>query len=133
MTRRSETGKIGEDIACEYLLRNRYQVIERNYWKPWGEIDIIAQDPGGELVVIEVKTMNSRYGEEVRRSNPATNELSPEDQMTAAKLQKLRKVAGSFANERPELIKSEKGWRIDLVAVTLFGGDRPAIKHYKNI
>ncbi|MFH0987384.1 MAG: YraN family protein [Patescibacteria group bacterium] len=29
-------GKIGEDVATEYLKKKGYEIIERNYKKPWG-------------------------------------------------------------------------------------------------
>ena len=35
-------GDIAESKACQYLLQNGYQVIERNFYSRFGEIDIIA-------------------------------------------------------------------------------------------
>ena len=34
-------GALGENIACEYLGREKFTVIARNYRKKWGEIDVI--------------------------------------------------------------------------------------------
>jgi len=133
MTQRSETGKLGENLACEYLKGNNYAIITRNYWKPWGEIDIIARDIGGTLVFVEVKTTRSRHSKEVRENNSSIDELTPEDQMTSAKLKKLKKTAQIFSSRRHDLIKNNAGWQIDLVAVILHGGDKPELKHYKNI
>lgn len=56
-----ELGFLGEDIACQYLIENRYKIIERNYRKPWGEIDIIAKNPDKILIFVEVKTIR-QYG-----------------------------------------------------------------------
>ena len=57
-----EIGIIGENIATEFLLKKGFQIIERNFLKPFGEIDIIAKD-NNYLVFIEVKTRkNSNYG-----------------------------------------------------------------------
>jgi len=36
-------GELGEGVACEFLVRHGYSILERNYTKKWGEIDIIAQ------------------------------------------------------------------------------------------
>ena len=36
-------GKIGEDIAAKFLMKHGFSVLDRNYTKKWGEIDIIAQ------------------------------------------------------------------------------------------
>jgi hypothetical protein len=37
-----EIGAIGETVAAEFLRRKGFTILERNYLKPWGEIDIIA-------------------------------------------------------------------------------------------
>ena len=49
-----EKGTRYEDIACSYLESSGMTVIERNYRKKAGEIDIIAND-GKYLVFVEVK------------------------------------------------------------------------------
>ena len=61
---RQEIGRWGEKIACEYLEKNNYKIIEKNFSCKQGEVDIIAQDIGKkELVFIEVKTRsNFKYG-----------------------------------------------------------------------
>lgn len=58
------TGKFGEDLACEYLKKLNYIIIERNFSCYQGEIDIIAKDTSkNELVFVEVKTRTSfNYG-----------------------------------------------------------------------
>ena len=49
-------GNAGEDLACRYLERNGYKVLERNKSYPkLCEIDIIAKR-GEKLVFVEVKT-----------------------------------------------------------------------------
>lgn len=61
---RKKLGNLGEEIACKYLNKNNYLIIERNFTCKQGEIDIIAQDMDKkELVFIEVKTRsNFKYG-----------------------------------------------------------------------
>ena len=61
---RQVTGEFGEDLACEYLKKLNYIIIERNFSCYQGEIDIIAKDTSkNELVFIEVKTRTSfQYG-----------------------------------------------------------------------
>lgn len=50
-------GKFGEEKACNYLEKNNYKIIERNFRCKQGEIDIIAKDLAkNELVFVEVKT-----------------------------------------------------------------------------
>lgn len=56
---KQETGKTGEDIASEYLEKNKYSIIERNFRCNQGEIDIVAVDKN-EIVFIEVKTRSNK-------------------------------------------------------------------------
>jgi len=114
------TGKAGENLACLFLKENRYHIITRNYRKPWGEIDIITRDSQGTLVFVEVKTL--KYGnfgnlKEIESGNFAA--LKPEDNLTRAKLIKLKRTCQDFANRNQNLVESKLGWRIDLVAVYL--------------
>ena len=57
-----EIGKLGEDIAVNYLKQKGYKILDRNFECRQGELDIIAIDKN-EIVFIEVKTRTSnRYG-----------------------------------------------------------------------
>jgi len=64
MSKRHIIGKCGEELACKYLEKNNYNILERNFKCMQGEIDIIAFDNSNkELVFIEVKTRtNFNYG-----------------------------------------------------------------------
>ena len=53
-----ELGKIGEELATEYLIKKGYHILERNWRSGHKEIDIIALDDT-TLVVVEVKTRKS--------------------------------------------------------------------------
>lgn len=62
MYKRHEVGRAGEDYASNYLIKNGYKIIQRNFECRQGEIDIIAMDKE-EYVFIEVKTRQSfKYG-----------------------------------------------------------------------
>ena len=64
MNNSKEIGTIGEKMSIEYLIKNNYSIIEKNYNCNFGEIDIIAFDKNKkELCFIEVKTRtNKNYG-----------------------------------------------------------------------
>ncbi len=80
---RISTGKVGEDLAADYLIHHGCQIIARNYRKRLGEIDIIARD-GEYLVFVEVKTRRgARYG-------------SPFDAVNWRKQQQISKVALAY-------------------------------------
>lgn len=149
------TGRLGEDIACQYLVDKGYKIILRNYTKPWGEIDIIAKSPDKILVFVEVKTMRQLYQSTVDNpvNNLATNpasfndsdndsdnnndniaELMPEENLTVAKYRRLCRSAEAFSRRFRGLIDEEKGWRIDLITITLTNNqDSCVLKHYQNI
>lgn len=133
MTKKSELGQFGEDFAAEYLQKQGYKIIDRNFRQPWGEIDIIAKDPDNTLVFVEVKTLQ-QFGNPQNPLvvSPAETQLMPEDQLTSAKLQKLKKTASGYASANPKLIKENRGWRIDLVALALQNSSFET-RHYKNI
>lgn len=71
MNNKNMVGKFGEDKSAEYLENNDYEVINRNYYCKFGEIDIIAVDKKtSELVFIEVKTRtNLSYGMPIEAIN----------------------------------------------------------------
>ena len=48
-------GRAGEDLACEFLSAKDYSIVERNFRKSRGEVDIIAVD-GGTIAFCEVKS-----------------------------------------------------------------------------
>ncbi|UMB52872.1 YraN family protein [Lutibacter sp. A64] len=60
MATHNELGKKGEELAAEYLLKNGYQILEKNWFYKKAEVDIIALK-GETLAVIEVKTRSSDY------------------------------------------------------------------------
>lgn len=79
------SGKMGEDIVCEFLRRKGYDIIERNYHSRYGEIDILAKD-GDVWVFVEVKTRkSSAFG-------------TPAEYVTAAKMKKIIKTAFCYLN-----------------------------------
>ena len=122
MQKKSEIGRIGEDIAANALKARGFRIIERNYLKPWGELDIVAIAPDRTLVFVEVKTLTE------------SEDFTPEEHLTSDKLEKLQRTAQLFAGHRPELVDEKMGWRIDLAAITLRGdGEKPLIRYYENL
>ena len=51
-----ETGNSGENRCCEFLKKNGYEIIQRNYRESSGEIDVIAIK-NETIVFVEVKTL----------------------------------------------------------------------------
>lgn len=96
MYKRHITGKLGEDIAVNFLENKGYKIIERNFECKQGEIDIIALDKN-EIIFIEVKTRKClEYGKPVE----AVNETKRKHIYNAAKyylyIRKLEKCFVRF-------------------------------------
>ena len=58
MNYKKQTGIQGEQLVVDRLLNEGYEIVARNYSKPYGEIDIIAQGEQ-ELLFIEVKARHN--------------------------------------------------------------------------
>lgn len=76
-------GASGETLVCEYLIKNKYKLIERNFKNKIGEIDIIAQKDD-YIVFVEVKSRDTlSFGR-------------PSEAVNYYKQQKIKKVALSY-------------------------------------
>ena len=106
------TGKIGEDLACDYLIKKGYQILERNWGNKWGEIDIIARDKE-TVVFVEIKTkVGISFG-------------TPEEMVNPKKLAQIQRLASTYP-----LAKNNQ-LRIDVVAVILKPDQNiQSINHY---
>ncbi len=58
MAKHNDLGKLGEELAVEFLLKNDYTILQTNFVFQKAEIDIIAQK-ANILAVVEVKTRSS--------------------------------------------------------------------------
>ncbi len=87
-------GRLGEDIACGFLKNRRFRIIERNYRKKWGEIDIIAKKDN-VLHFIEVKTSECNSFKENR-----LNIFSPEERVNKQKLMRLERTIKTYLIHR---------------------------------
>ncbi len=64
------TGNKGKDLACTYLRKKGYEIIERNYRIRGGEIDIVAIDTD-TLVFVEVKARKTtKFGSSLEAITP---------------------------------------------------------------
>lgn len=52
----TKTGNLGEKITASYLQKQGFTIVEQQYKRKWGEIDIIAQK-GALIHFIEVKSV----------------------------------------------------------------------------
>ncbi len=107
---KQKIGELGEDIAVEFLVKQGFSVIERNYTKKWGEIDIIALKDR-KMYFVEVKSVQGRevsYG---------TDAYRPEDNMHPWKMQRLARTIQTYLISKN--IGEEIEWQVDLLVVFL--------------
>lgn len=121
MHKRQEFGASSETVACAYLSSQGYEILERNYRKPWGEIDIIARKDG-VIAFVEVKA-NATLSHE---------SFAPEVRADYVKLRKIVKSAMLYLEfERRDL---ESEWRVDIIGVTMDSAmPKAKIIHFKNV
>lgn len=96
-------GNLGEGIACRFLESRGLSVIERNYRKKWGEIDIIAKK-GEKLHFVEVKSVVGAVGGRM-----------PEENVHEKKLKRLFRTIQTYLASG----KEEPEWQLDVLAVFL--------------
>ncbi len=128
MAKHNETGAIGEGIAAKYLEKKGFLVIDRNYRKKWGELDIVAQKDG-VIHFVEVKTVSRKsYGDHFEQE---INNYRPEDNMHPWKLKRLRRALQTYLLEK---YKSDPPWQFDLACVFLDQERRVAkVKFMENL
>lgn len=111
------TAVLGEDYACKYIAQKGYKIIERNFRKGYGEIDIVALDCD-TLVFIEVKTRSSAFFG------------SPFESVAGLKLKTLIKTAQYYKYIHPELPDSI---RMDAIGIIIADNKVKKIEHLENI
>jgi putative endonuclease len=101
-TEKRRLGDIGESVACVFLEKHGFKVLERNYLRKWGEIDIVAQK-GNMMRFVEVKSVSSE------------TQIRPEENMHPQKLARLQRTVQTYLLEK----RIDLDWQIDLVVVKI--------------
>lgn len=115
MASHNELGKIGEEIAVQYLLRKGYKILCRNFFFDKSEIDIIAQKEKDTLVIVEVKTRNSDFFGD------------PQSFVTPGKIQNLVKAANEYVVSKDLDLEV----RFDIIAI-LKNQKQESLEHFEN-
>lgn len=84
-----QKGILGEDIAANFLVKNGFTILARNYAKKWGELDIVASKTG-TLNFIEVKSVSKNIKDSVYK---------PEDNVNAFKIKQIRRMISTYMDE----------------------------------
>ena len=100
MAQHNELGKKGEQLAVDFLLKNGYNIVERNYRFQKAEVDIIAQKKD-ILAIIEVKTRST------------TDFGNPQDFVKPKQIQRLVKAVDEYVTVNDLDVEV----RFDIVAI----------------
>ncbi len=107
-------GQIGENVAVKFLMKQDFKIIDRNYTKKWGEIDIISEKED-KLYFIEVKSVARETLEEVTRAT--LDQYRPEDNMHPWKMKRMSRTIQTYLLSKH--VPEDKEWQVDLLVVFL--------------
>jgi putative endonuclease len=115
MAKQQSIGKLGEDIACDFLIKKGYELLERNWRFSKAEIDIIAKD-GAVLVFVEVKAKSYTYFG------------APEDSISAYKENLIIDAASQYMQK----INHDWEIRFDIISIVFDKEKNHSVTHYKD-
>jgi len=125
-----QLGGKGEDIAVQYLQKKGYKILDRNFKRKWGEIDIVAKPPfrislkylkkRAKIIFVEVKT--------IRKNKNAP--FFPEDEVDKKKKYQLRKMAQIYLSAKNLPLTTP--YQIDIIAVETDNFGKKTIRHFEN-
>lgn len=124
---KAAVGRLGEDLAVELLVSQGWRVLRRNWRSPVrecpGELDVVAVDRDGAVVVVEVRTRRGRA------CGTALESVTPD------KVRRLRRLFAAWWSSLPsdDRVPRGAGARIDVVAVQLAPGAVPQLEHVRGV
>ena len=113
MVSNSKLGEEGEHLACNYLEKHKYRILERNWRYKHKEIDIIAFKDN-EICIVEVKTRSSDY-------------IAPKESVTIKKQENLIHATSEYIKQN----NIDYDIRFDVVEVIL-NSKQKKITHIKD-
>jgi putative endonuclease len=108
---RRQAGRRAEALAEEFLVREGFEILDRNHAIPRGEVDLVARE-GAVLCFVEVRSRSSRA------------QGGPEETVGRRKARRVVAAATDWALRHGGL---EREIRFDVVAVTLAPGAEPEL------
>lgn len=133
-TEKRKTGDFGETVACKFLVTHGFSVVQKNYSKKWGEIDVVATRKDGReevLHFVEVKTVvrkaphdtNTQMGAndtnhlEAEPPSGGNDEYEAEENVHPWKIKRLSRTIQTYLLEKK--VDEEKEFQCDVVTVVL--------------
>lgn len=121
------TGNRGEDVATDFLKNCNYRIIQRNYHRKIGEIDIIALK-NNIIHFVEVKSVTRETSiTEILKNN----DYLPEEQVSYEKMLHMKRTIELFLHEN-EI--RDCSIQIGVITVTFYqSGETPRINFIENV
>lgn len=132
---------LGETLAEKFLMKRGYKILDKNFRRPWGELDIVARR-GGKIHFVEVKSSSAQLQDRVTSNRtesraPAarvTQETSPrknaylylqsgkkkdryrpEDNVHYNKIKRLKRIIQTYLQSKR--VSDETEWQFDVATV----------------
>jgi putative endonuclease len=129
---KNNIGAQGEAVAANYLRKRSYAILDTNYLKKWGEIDIVARETvQNSLIVhfVEVKTVSYETKADLERA-VSYGTWRPEENVHQKKIERMHRTINSWLEEND----FHGSWQIDIIAVRLVPRERFAtVKYLPNV
>ena len=126
--KKNQVGAYGEEIAVNYLKKQGFVILDTNYLKKWGEIDIVARETN-TIHFVEVKTVSYETKDLLKKA-VSHGTWRPEENVNHQKLSKLNRAIESWLLEN----QCDLDWQIDIAAVRIVPREKYAtIKYLLNV
>ena len=118
---KQKIGKIGENVAVKFLVKHGFLILDKNYTKKWGELDIVAERKN-KLHFIEVKSVTKNLNTvilypKIDEKIQGIDTWRAEDNMHPWKLKRMSRTIQTYLLFKK--IPDEKEWEADLLVVYL--------------
>ncbi len=114
MAKHNEVGRIGEDIAAKWLIKRNFSVIQQNYLKKWGEIDIVARGTDEKVHFVEVKSVSYETKEDLQCA-VSHGTWRPEENVHTQKQKRLSRAIQTWLLDNKYCEK----WQIDIITIRI--------------
>ena len=105
-------GNLSESVVCDFLVSRGYEILDRNYLRKWGELDIVASKEGS-LHFIEVKSDFRKNQNDGYRA---------EELMHNLKQRRLRRMVATYLEDKKYGL--DHPFVFDLVIVSFGKGNK---------
>ncbi len=118
LTDRTKLGLEAEEASCRWLTGKGYRILDRNWRRPWGELDIVA-DRDRIVSFVEVKASARKLAG-----------FDPFLRADARKMHKVKRTAQTWlASHR---YGPDTEWQMDIISV-IMDSSGPQFEHFENI